>query len=260
MRWWSLRAALVVVLIVPAAVAGQDAAEAPPIDVPRVVLAERVPRRWMTDFTDAFPLEPARWRRRVPPECRTRGGYREHCSGERLVPEPHGEAARLAEWLGLGHPVTARLLMHERPFPEWLRSVADMDPDPRLTFPVPEGHVGRGFGRTRTGPLRNRRHWGLDIGAPEGSEIVASRGGLVAYSDNGLTGYGNVVILLHREGYTTFYAHCRRTLVFPGERVQRGQPIAEVGTTGFASQAHLHFEWRQQGWVRDPAPELLPRR
>ena len=89
--------------------------------------------------------------------------------------------------------------------------------------------------------------------------ILAARGGLVVYADNGLTGFGNVVMLLHRDGFTTFYAHCRRVHVFAGERVERGEAIAEVGRTGFAPAPHLHFEWRQRGWPRDPVPHFRPR-
>ncbi|MBX3269976.1 MAG: M23 family metallopeptidase [Sandaracinaceae bacterium] len=224
-----------------------------------VDLAERVPAHWREDTTVDWPLTPERWRRRMPPQCRTRGGYREHCQGARLVPRPHGAAAERARRLGLGHRATVLQLMHARPFAEWLDAVAGLDPDPSLTFPVPDGHLGRGFGRTRRGALADRRHWGVDIGAPEGAPIVAARGGLVAYADNELTGYGNVVMLLHQGGFTTFYAHCRRVLVFAGQRVERGQPIAEVGHTGFAPAPHLHFEWRQRGWARDPAPQFRRR-
>ena len=100
-------------------------------------------------------------------------------------------------------------------------------------------------------------HRGVDIGGvDEGAPIRAARGGLVAYADNELTGYGNVVILLHHEGYSTFYAHCRALRVFAGQRVERGDVIAEVGMTGFAPAPHLHFEWRQRGWPRDPAPHF----
>lgn len=225
-----------------------------------LVLEERIPQRWLHNQPDDYPLTPARWRRRMPRNCRTQGGYRDHCSGARRVPEPFGEAAALAERLGLGDRHTARYVMHKRPFDEWLEAVAHLDDGRRLDFPVPNGHMGRGFGRTRRGSLRNRRHNGVDIGAPEGAPIVAARDGLVMYSDNGLTGYGNVVILLHHEGYSTFYAHCSATHVFAGQFVRRGQRIASVGDTGFAWAPHLHFEWRQRGWVRDPEPHFIRER
>ena len=186
---------LFVLVCLPSRSAGQEAQA-----LPRVVLEERVPRAWLHNNPDDFPLTPARRRRRLPRRCRTRGGYRDYCQGARLVPEPTGPAKAVAERLGLGLPFTARILISEPPLPEWMDAVADSDPDGRLDFPVPGGHLGRGFGYVRHGSLRRRRHKGVDIGAPEGSTIVAARGGLVAYSDNGLTGYGNVVILLHKDG------------------------------------------------------------
>lgn len=233
---------------------------ADPTQEPVVVdLASRVPERWLNDRTEGWPLTPERWRRRMPPECQTRGGYRDHCQGERLVVAPHGPEAELALRLGLGQRATALLLMHDRPLTEWTDAVAHLESDGSLTFPIANGHLGRGFGRTRTGSLSHRPHWGVDIGAPEGSPILAAREGLVVYADNGLTGYGNVVMLLHFEGFTTFYAHCRRLTVFAGQRVERGQQIAEVGQTGFAQAPHLHFEWRQRGWARDPVPQFRRR-
>jgi murein DD-endopeptidase MepM/ murein hydrolase activator NlpD len=249
--WLSLCAALCAT--VPAL------ADPPLAAVPIVDLGARVPARWIDGRFDREPLTPERWRRRMPRHCRTRGGYRAHCQGERRVPSPSGPSAELATRLGLGQRATAMQLMYARPFDEWLGAVANEDPEEGLTFPIAGGHLGRGFGRTREGALSDRRHWGVDIGAPEGAPILAARGGLVAYSDNELTGYGNVVILLHRDGFTTMYAHCRATLVFAGQRVERGQPIAEVGMTGFAPAPHLHFEWRQRGWARDPVPLFLAR-
>ncbi|UJR83498.1 M23 family metallopeptidase [Sandaracinus amylolyticus] len=225
----------------------------------RVVLADRVPEAWLSDASDAFPLQPARQRRRMPRQCRTRGGYRRFCQGERRVPTPHGAAAALAEHLGLGVRATAMHVMHARPFDEWLAAVRDLDVDEHLTFPVPSGYLGRRFGFTRDAGLAHRRHDGVDIGAPEGDPVVAARDGLVVYSDDGLTGMGNVVILLHQDGASTLYAHCRATHVFAGQYVERGEVIGEVGETGFANAPHLHFEWRQRGWVRDPSRRFIRR-
>lgn len=251
MRSAWLLCALLVAAAAPLPVRGDDD--------PIVDLAARVPARWMDDATDRLPLTPARWRRRVPRECRTRGGYRDHCQGERRVPTPRGPAAELARRLALGHRAAALQLRHGPPFPEWAVAAAGTDADPRLTFPVPNGHMGRGYGRVRGGELAHRRHFGVDIGAEERADIVAARGGLVVYSDNELTGYGNAVMILHEDGFTTFYAHCFETLVFAGQKVTRGQRIARVGMTGFAGAPHLHFEWRQRGWARDPIPQMYPR-
>lgn len=225
-----------------------------------VALADHVPLAWWSEVTDAWLLEPARQRRRMPRRCRTRGGYREHCSGARVVPEPTGPSAALAAYFGLGERGTAMVMMHRESFPQWLALLeGDGDTEDRLTFPVPEGHAGRGFGYTRTGELRRRRHQGLDIGAPRGSNVVAARGGLVVYSDNAITGYGNMVMILHANGDSTFYAHCQATFVTAGEYVARGQRIAEVGDTGFAGGPHLHFELRRNGWPRDPRRRFLRR-
>ncbi len=224
----------------------------------RLDLAASVPVQWNRNDHDAYLLRPDRRRRRLPRECRTQGGYREHCSGALRRPTPTPEVAAFAAQLGLGHRHTAKWLMHKRPFDPWMEAVAHLDDSRRLTFPLPGGRMGRGFGRNRRGSLRNRRHNGIDIGAPEGSPIVAARDGLVVYAGNEITGYGNVVMLLHGEGYSTFYAHCHTLLVSPGQYVRRASTIATVGETGFAYAPHLHFEWRQRGWLRDPARHLLP--
>jgi murein DD-endopeptidase MepM/ murein hydrolase activator NlpD len=224
-----------------------------------IVLADELPLAWWSEETDSWPLEPARQRRRMPRRCRTRGGYREHCSGARIVPTATGAAAALASYFGLGERGTAMVMMHRAPYEAWLASIEGIDDERQLTFPVPTGHMGRGFGFTRTGELRRRRHRGIDIGAPEGSPIVAARGGLVVVSDNFITGYGNMVMILHPDGDATFYAHCRATFVAAGEIVERGQRIGEVGRTGFAGGSHLHFELRHNGASRDPRRRFLPR-
>ena len=152
-----------------------------------------------------------------------------------------------------------QLLGGRRPLPEWIAATEGLDDEPRLTYPVPQGRNGRGFGFTRTGSLRHRRHDGLDIQASAGAPIVAARGGLVAYADNGLSGMGNLLVILHAGGDTTAYAHCQRIVVQPGQVVVRGEHVADVGRTGFAPAPHLHFEWRDNGWTRDPARVLLRR-
>ena len=225
----------------------------------RVVLEERTSPTWWSHAEESLPLEPARQRARMPRRCRTRGGYRAFCQGERLVPVPSGPAAELAAWLGLGHRATALQMMHEPAFDEWRAAAEGIDSETRLTFPVPVGHMGRGFGYTRDAGLAHTRHDGVDIGAPEGSDIVAVRGGLVMYADNGITGMGNVLIVLHGDGTSALYAHCHEIFVFPGQYVERGQRVAVVGQTGFARAPHLHFEWRRSGSPHDPSRMFLPR-
>jgi len=238
--------------------AASDDHAAPDEDVV-VDLFDRVPRRWVSDAADELPLQSARWRRRLPERCHTRGGYREHCQGERRIPEPHGPAAERARRLALGHRATALQLRHGEAFEEWLEVVDGADPDRELHWPVPDGRLGREFGRVRRGNLSHRRHFGIDIGADEGARIEAARGGLVVYADDGLTGFGNAVMILHEDDTTTFYAHCHAAHVFAGQMVERGDHVADVGSTGFAHRPHLHFEWRSGGWARDPLPYMADR-
>jgi murein DD-endopeptidase MepM/ murein hydrolase activator NlpD len=108
----------------------------------------------------------------------------------------------------------------------------------------------------RKAELRDRIHAGVDIVAPSGSQILASRSGIIAYSDNRVRGYGNLLVIVHGNGDVTLNAHCQRVFVFAGERVARGQVVAEVGMTGLALGPHLHFELRVAGQPADPQPSF----
>ena len=90
---------------------------------------------------------------------------------------------------------------------------------------------------------RSRFHEGIDLKAPQGTEIRAAHSGVVAYCGHKLNGYGNTIIL-KSDNLVTVYGHNRRNLVSAGERIERGQVIAEVGKTGNATGPHLHFETR----------------
>ncbi len=99
-------------------------------------------------------------------------------------------------------------------------------------------------------------HKGLDICAPEGTPIRASRSGKVIYSGNELRGYGNMIILEHSGRLASVYGHNRRNLVRVGQTVSRGQVIGEVGQTGNATTPHVHFEVRRDATPVDPRPML----
>lgn len=102
-----------------------------------------------------------------------------------------------------------------------------------------------------------RVHDGIDIGVPEGTAIRAATDGEVAFSAfHGA--YGNVVILRHKGGMMTVYAHTRRILVRQGERVRGGQIIAQAGATGRATGPHLHFEVRKGATPQNPL-RFLPK-
>ncbi len=87
-------------------------------------------------------------------------------------------------------------------------------------------------------------HTGVDIGGAYGADIYAGASGVVTYAgwDNG--GYGNMVTILHPDGYTTLYGHCSDVFVTVGQEVTQGQCIAAVGQTGRAEGNHCHFEVR----------------
>jgi len=107
-----------------------------------------------------------------------------------------------------------------------------------LVWPVLGGQISSNFGR------RGRSyHEGVDIQATEGVPVFAAHDGVVAYSGNDLRGYGNLLIL-RGDGVTTVYGHNKANIVFEGERVRKGTPIAAVGKTGKATGPHLHFEVR----------------
>ena len=184
-------------------------------------------------------------------ECRPVGRFRAYCNGPRRAPRPEGEPAQLAEQLGLNQ--TARhWFLSQPPAQPWVEAVHSV-PSDNLLLPIAGARIGRGVGHTRR-VHRAIPHLGVDIGAPVGAMIRAINDGLVAFSDNTMRGYGNVVVLIHADGSTSLYAHCRETWVFPGERVERGQTIGVVGVTGITGGPHLHFEYRRRGRVTNPVP------
>src|ERR1035437_5766635 len=86
-------------------------------------------------------------------------------------------------------------------------------------------------------------HTGIDIAGPYGAEIDAADGG-IAYATPGSSGYGNHVIIVHANGFTTLYGHMSGFAVGDGQAVVKGQRIGYEGSTGFSSGPHLHFEIR----------------
>lgn len=190
------------------------------------------------------------------------------CEGPRRVPLASLEALERQRALGLDQARIAHAATTAPARPEWIAAIPGEAPTDML-WPVQGGRLWRGFGlhkrigRTKSGRIRHlrarRRHEGVDIGAHDGTPIVATNDALVLYSDNGMSGYGNALILAHRDGSTTLYAHCRATYVAAGELVRRGQIIAAVGDTGLAHGAHLHFEWRVEGRTRDPIHQFVGR-
>jgi len=124
--------------------------------------------------------------------------------------------------------------------------------DSAFSWPV-EGRISSYFGY-RWGRL----HTGIDIAAPLGSPIRASRAGTVIAS-GWMGGYGRTVVLKHGDGSKTLYAHASSLLVHKGQRVERGRVIARVGSSGHSTGPHVHFEVIIDGKPRDPLNYLQNR-
>lgn len=117
----------------------------------------------------------------------------------------------------------------------------------RFAWPL-EGKIISEFGMRH-----GVHHDGIDIKAPAGTPVTAADDGEVVFSDSDMRGYGNVVIIKHRDDFFTVYSHNKENLVDVGDNVTKGEVIAEVGSTGNATTAHLHFEVRQGKKVRNPS-------
>ncbi len=122
-----------------------------------------------------------------------------------------------------------------------------------LQWPA-QGPITSGFGLRRH-PIFGIQHMhtGIDIGATWGSPVLAAADGQVMHT-GWFGGYGKIVVIDHGGGVSTLYAHLFEILVAPGASVRRGQIIARVGTTGYSTGPHLHFEVRVDGQPIDPAP------
>lgn len=99
-------------------------------------------------------------------------------------------------------------------------------------------------------------HGGVDIANSVGTDIVASDGGIVTFAGWNSGGYGYLIIIDHQNGYKTYYAHNSKLLVSVGDKVHKGQHIAEMGSTGRSTGSHCHFEIRYKGERKNPANYL----
>jgi len=109
----------------------------------------------------------------------------------------------------------------------------------------------RGELSSRFGWRGGRQHEGIDISARSGAVIRAAEAGRVILSGR-LGSYGRVVIVKHAGHYSTVYAHNQKNRVEKGAFVEKGQVIAEVGSSGNASGPHVHFEIRRRRQPQDP--------
>jgi len=123
----------------------------------------------------------------------------------------------------------------------------------RFLRPVP-GQIGDGFGAPREG---GRTHQGVDFPLPYGTRVGAAGVGTTIFAGPNYGGYGNLVVIQHRLGYTSWYAHLSQVTTWVGENVVGGTRIGYVGSTGHATGPHLHFEVRRYNTPIDPVPLLL---
>ncbi len=125
---------------------------------------------------------------------------------------------------------------------------------------VPLGHpvagsyrYTSGFGYRRDPNHGGRRlHKGRDMAGPKGTPIVATGDGVISFAGR-QSGYGKLVKIRHSQGFETYYAHLNRIRVKTGQRVNRGQRIGDMGTTGKSTGVHLHYEIRVGGKAVNPA-------
>ncbi|MCX8131297.1 MAG: peptidoglycan DD-metalloendopeptidase family protein [Clostridia bacterium] len=126
-----------------------------------------------------------------------------------------------------------------------------------MKWPCPSSsRITSEYGNRYHPVLKKRKlHTGIDIGAKKGSSIVAAAKGKVIKA-GWETGYGNTVVIDHGGNIATLYAHCSKILVSVGDEVETGQTIAKVGSTGWSTGPHLHFEVIKNGSCTNPVPFL----
>ncbi len=117
----------------------------------------------------------------------------------------------------------------------------------QFRWPI-RGRIISEFGKQANGTKND----GINLSVPTGAAIVAAESGTVVYSGNQLKGFGNLVLIRHKNGWSTAYAHVSKMLVKKGQVVRRGQVIAKAGQTGSVSRPQLHFEIRRGTTPYDP--------
>ncbi len=116
-----------------------------------------------------------------------------------------------------------------------------------------DGFVSRGFGM-HSDPFTGhfQPHNGIDLAAPKGTPVYATADGIVGKTTY-QSGLGNLIILDHGDGLSTYYAHLSKIMVASGRKVKRGEVIGLVGSTGYSTGPHLHYEVRTNGRALNPS-------
>ena len=175
--------------------------------------------------------------------------------------------------IGNGQVVAAELVTRDRS----LQAVRHVDDDNAVTYYAPDGAgiqgsflrspiqfatVTSAYSKRRLHPIQKvwKAHKGVDYGAPMNTPVRSTGDGVVEYTGS-KTGYGRTVILRHGEKFQTLYAHLNRYHkgLHVGKRVKQGEVIGYVGTTGWATGPHLHYEFRVNGHHKNPLTVELPK-
>jgi murein DD-endopeptidase MepM/ murein hydrolase activator NlpD len=197
---------------------------------------------------DASRLHPGR-RLRVPGVVRLPTGEL-----ERVVSRTQRRAKALAERLGMGTPRAAGRLWRGWSRQRWTAAAGPAAlANDTLLWPVPAGHYVRGFGSGK-----GQYHLAIDIAADVGQKVRAAADGVVAYVGDAISDYGNMVFVVHPGAWITMYAHNSANEVVAGQRVARGDIVAEVGSTGISRGPHVHFELLYRGKNCDPTHLFRP--
>lgn len=127
----------------------------------------------------------------------------------------------------------------------------------QLAWPVPGYTTITSKFAMRVHPITGqyKLHTGVDIGAPMGANFIAANDGVITKAGPNAA-YGNMVVIDHGGGISTLYAHGSEILVEVGQTVKRGDPVLKVGSTGYSTGPHAHFEVRINGVAVDPLPYI----
>ncbi|RLQ93988.1 peptidoglycan DD-metalloendopeptidase family protein [Falsibacillus albus] len=121
----------------------------------------------------------------------------------------------------------------------------------KFAWPAVGGYIS-----SKMGMRWGKMHKGIDIARPSDRTIKAADNGVVVSAGNSHDGYGNKVVINHKNGYQTLYAHMNSLSVSSGETVPKGTKIGVMGQTGDATGVHLHFEVRHNGKLIDPLTKI----
>jgi lipoprotein NlpD len=179
-------------------------------------------------------------------------------SAPETKPEPKSEARAAAPAVAAAAPSAAAVTPPKAPAPSVQAAAPKPDERPSdAALPDAVQWVWPTIGKLLHPFNQGPNPKGVAIGGSAGQAVVASAAGKVVYSGSGLRGYGKLIIIKHNNTYLSVYAHNRELLVKEGERVSKGQRIAEMGSTD-SDRVGLHFEIRRLGKPVDPLKYLPP--